>query len=273
MDFNITEWNRISEDAFNAFGYNSGILVKNFDPTKFETPKDEDILCTTTGNITASLVPAYQNLGDDVNGIQGEYAELQIITAWTATMGFTALEINPQTLKLAAGAADITGMSVKARMQLMLSDFDTVALIMTRLDGGLTAAVLYNALSTGGVNLTTSKGGKVNNAMTLTGYQKMSNQSQVPMEFYSAGGDVSPDVILDRSNITLEEGETAKLNANVIPSGTDVEWNSDSDSNVEVKDGVITAIAEGSANIMAKITVEGKPYTDTCKVTVTSSGV
>lgn len=270
MDFNITDWNRVSLEAFKSFGYDSGMVVKNFDPTKFEIPKDEDILATTTGNITASLVPTYEDLGADVNGVRGEYAELKILVSWAATMGFTVLELNKETLKMAAGAADIEGMSVKARMQLMMKDFETIAIILPLLGGGLAAIVLYNSLSTGGVNLTTTKGGKSQNALTLTGHQTFDAQNQVPMEFYVAGGTVTPEVNINHSNITVEVEKTALLRATTVPSDATVTWSTSDGEVATVEDGVVTGVSAGTATITATITVEGTSYTDTCRVTVTN---
>lgn len=277
MEIDITKWNRISETAFNGFGYDSGLLVKNFDPTNFTTPADEDIICTTTGNITASMTPTIVDLGEDVNGLHGQFSELQMLERWVSTMGFTALEITPESLKFALGAADIDGNGVKARTYLKQSDFvQNIALVMFRLDGGLTAAVLNLGLSTGGVNLTTSKSGKVNSAVTLTGYQTMTNQSEMAMSFYAAEGTEVvgvPEIVLDRSNLSVVEDGTAKINASVMPYGTSVTWTSSNDEVVTVANGVVTGVAAGTATITATITVDGTSYTDTCAVTVAAAGV
>lgn len=277
MEIDITKWNRISETAFNGFGYDSGLLVKNFDPTNFTTPADEDIICTTTGNITASMTPTIADLGEDVNGLHGQFSELQLLDHWASTMGFTALEITPESLKFALGAADIDGNGVKARTYLKQSDFvQNIALVMFRLDGGLTAAVLNLGLSTGGVNLTTSKSGKVNSAVTLTGYQTMKKQSEMAMSFYATEGTEVvgvPEIILDRSNLSVVEDGTAKINASVMPYGAAVTWTSSNDEVATVANGVVTGVAAGTATITATITVDGTSYTDTCAVTVTVAGV
>ena len=277
MEIDITKWNRISETAFNGFGYDSGILVKNFDPTNFTEPADEDIICTTTGNITASMVPTMVDLGEDVNGLHGQFSELQLLERWVATMGFTALEITPESIKFALAAADIDGNGVKARTYLKQSDFvKNVALIMSRLDGGLTAAVMNLGLSTGGVSLTTSKSGKVNSAVTLTGYQTMKKQSEMAMSFYATEGAEEvgvPEIVLDRSNVSVVENGTAKINASVMPYGAAVTWTSSNDEVATVSGGVVTGVAAGTATITAKITVDETDYTDTCTVTVTAAGV
>jgi phi13 family phage major tail protein len=71
------------------------------------------------------------------------------------------------------------------------------------------------------------------------------------------------------SSLTLVEGDTAQLEATLFPAGATgtITWSSSADTYAEVdEDGVVTAIAEGSATITA--TCSGK--TDTCSVTVTA---
>ena len=77
-------------------------------------------------------------------------------------------------------------------------------------------------------------------------------------------------ITLDKTNITLEKGKTENLKATVAPSNTTqdktVTWSSENTKIATVKDGVVTAVAEGTTKITVT-TVNGK--TATCKVTVT----
>lgn len=61
-------------------------------------------------------------------------------------------------------------------------------------------------------------------------------------------------VSLDQTDLTLAPGETATLNATVLPEdSTDkVEWSSSDEAIATVKDGEVTAVAEGDAMITAK---------------------
>lgn len=283
MDFDITAWNRISEDAFNSFAYDAGILVKNFDPATFTEPSDDDIICTTTGNITASMVPTMSNLGDDVNGIHGQFKELEILESWVATLGFTALEVGVNQLKLALGAADIaTGNAgVKPRMFLKSSDFENLALIMFRLDGGLTAVLLRNALSTGGVSITTSKSGKANLAVTMTGFQSMNAQTTPAMEFYESQATVEPDVVLSRSNVTMTVGDVLDIDVDVVPEGQTISVSVsaagqagdviNATARLDNKAVHVIANGAGTATITVSITVDSTTYSDTCAVTVVAA--
>ena len=53
-----------------------------------------------------------------------------------------------------------------------------------RADGGWVAVKLMNALSTGGISLQTTKSGKGQTSVTLTGHVSIDAQDVVPMEFY-----------------------------------------------------------------------------------------
>lgn len=75
-------------------------------------------------------------------------------------------------------------------------------------------------------------------------------------------------VTLDKHEIELQEGETDKLTATLVPSNaenTEIEFSSSDNSIVTVNDdGEIKAIKEGTATI----TVTAGEFTDTCTVTV-----
>lgn len=81
----------------------------------------------------------------------------------------------------------------------------------------------------------------------------------------------APDIVLNKSNIALTVGDTAKLTASVVPAGTSVTWTSSDFTKASVSNGTITALAAGTTTITAKITVDGTDYTDTCAVTVAAA--
>ena len=80
-------------------------------------------------------------------------------------------------------------------------------------------------------------------------------------------------VSLDEATMELSVGGTGTLNATVTvtPEGVEapeVTWTSDDESVATVENGVVTAVAEGTAII----TAEAGGKTATCKVTVTKAG-
>ena len=76
-------------------------------------------------------------------------------------------------------------------------------------------------------------------------------------------------VQLDRSEVTIENGETITLTATVSPENAtnkNVIWTSDNESIATVVDGFITGMEEGTATIT--VTTEDGSFTDTCLVIV-----
>lgn len=179
----------ISQDAFKSFQTDAGILLKNFDPTNPELV-DENIICATTGGINPTCVPEYRDYGEDVDNVPNGMKELMEITRWSTSLGFTALNVTPEVIRMALGAADIDADSGKIipRMDLKNTDFANVWWVGDRSDGGLVAICLKNALSTSGLSLQTTKDGKGQISVTLSGHYSITEQKVVPMEFYVQEG-------------------------------------------------------------------------------------
>ena len=188
---NITEWSKIAQDDFKSMQFDSGMIVKNFDPTSSSMPTDSNIICTTTGGITVTCTPTVVDLGEDVNNLHGSFKELVYISKYEVTLAFTALNMTPEMIKLALGAATITAQSGKVVPNFGVNtttDFTDITWVGRRIDGGIMAATIKNAFSTGGLSISTNKDGKGNVSVTLTGFMTMSAQGAVPVEFYSIGG-------------------------------------------------------------------------------------
>ncbi len=81
-------------------------------------------------------------------------------------------------------------------------------------------------------------------------------------------------VSLNKSKLSIKEGESATLTANVYPSNAtnkNVSWISSNEKVATVANGTVTAVAPGTATITVK--TEDGAYTASCEVTVTSSVV
>jgi hypothetical protein len=101
------------------------------------------------------------------------------------------LNVTTNIIKTALGAADIDSTDntkVTPRTELKTSDFKPIWWVGDRTDGGMIAIKLLNALSTGGLSLQTTKKGKGQLSVTLTGHISIEDTDTVPMEFYVAEG-------------------------------------------------------------------------------------
>ena len=180
---------KISSKAFSELQTDAGILLKTFD---VETPEidDDDIICATTGGINPTCVPSYTDWGSDIDNCPNNTKELMRIEGWDCAIAFTALGVSAEVIRLALGAADLDASSSKItpRTELKDTDFSDVWWVGDRSDGGFVAIRLINALSSSGFYLQTTKNGKGQISVTLTGHVSIQDTETVPMEFYSTEG-------------------------------------------------------------------------------------
>ena len=178
----------IPQNTFEAMQLDAGVLLTTFDPDNVEAPDDSAIICATTGGIKVSCTAEYSDLGEDVDNCPNNMKELKNLDSWECTIEFTSLGTSPESIKLALGAADIgtdnTAMIVP-RKDLDQDDFTDIWWVGDRADGGCVAVQLLNALSTSGFSLQTTKSGKGEVSVTLTGHVSIDDQETMPMVFYS----------------------------------------------------------------------------------------
>lgn len=183
------KFTKIPQDTFEGLQLEAGVLLSDFNPATAAEPEDEDIICATSGGINITCVPTYSDLGEDVDNCPVNTKELKHLDGWDCGMSFTALGVSPAFIKMSLGAADIDGTDetkIVPRRDLEQTDFADIWWVGDRADGGMVAVKLINALSTGGFSLQTSKSGKGQISVELTGHVSIEDQDTVPMEFYSA---------------------------------------------------------------------------------------
>ena len=176
----------IPQDTFTGLQLDAGVVLTQFDPTA-PAVVDEAIVCATTGGINISCTPTYSDLGEDVDNCPVNMKELKHLDSWACGMSFTSIGTNPRSIRMALGAADIdaeTG-AITPRRNLSQSDFQDLWWVGDRADGGCVAIQLKNALSTDGFTLQTTKSGKGQVSVGLTGHVSLSDQNTMPMVIYS----------------------------------------------------------------------------------------
>ena len=194
------KFTRIPQNTFNELQLDAGIMLKNFDPAN-PTVTDTDIICATTGGIQVSCVPTFSDMGEDVDNCPVNMKELKHLDSWECTISFTSLGTSLESIKLALGAAtlDTENNLVKPNRDLAQTDFQDVWWVGDKADGGMVAIKLINALSTGGFSMQTTKNGKGQISIELTGHVSMNNQDVMPMEFYSTNGS---EVVYEEAELT-----------------------------------------------------------------------
>ena len=153
------KFSQVAESTFNELQTDAGVLLKDFNP---EEPAlvNKNIICATTGGINPTCVPTYSDWGEDIDNVPANTKELAHLDGWECTLGFTALNVTPEVIKMSLGAADISGKAIIPRKTLKEGDFADIWWVGDRSDGGMCAVCLKNALSTGGFSLQTTKTAK-----------------------------------------------------------------------------------------------------------------
>lgn len=183
---------KVAEDAFESIQLDAGVLLTNFDPDNPTEPESADILATTTGGINPVCEPTYSDFFEDVDNMPNNTMEGKHLDGWKCTMSFTSIKFNADNTVWALGAADktkangakYTKIVPRRSLKTDLSDFKDIWWVGDKANGGAFAVRLMNALSTGGMNIQTTKNGKGTSQTTITGHVSLNAQDVVPMEFY-----------------------------------------------------------------------------------------
>jgi len=180
---------RIPKDTFEQLQINTGMLLKNFNPAPAEGEsyyEDKDEITATTGGITITVKPTYEDFGSDIDNCPKNTKELKRITETEVSLSTTALNITKDLLLLMLGAADVdqTTGAVVPRKDLKLADFKPIWWVGDLSNNGFVAVKIDNALSTDGFSIKTTDKGKGNISIAFTGHTSMDAQDVIPAEFY-----------------------------------------------------------------------------------------
>ena len=186
----MSKFVKVPESTFKEIQLEAGLILTQFDPTGTAEIKDADIVCATTGGITVTCKPTFSDFGSDIDGVPDNTLEFKRVESWACSLGFTALNASAAVIKMALGAADVSGNKITPR-SLTATDAADVWWVGERADGGFVACCLKNSLSTDGLTLKTTKKGKGQLSCTLTGHVSVKALDAVPMEFYVQEGDAA----------------------------------------------------------------------------------
>ena len=262
-------------DAFKQIQLEAGVIMKNFNPAN-PVLNRADILFVTTGGITITCKPNFIDYYDDVDNMPSNTKQGKQVDYFDCSISTTVLDVSPDGVKTTLAAADIDPNDttrITPRGELKLSDFQDLWWVGDKADGGFAAIQLVNALSTDGFSLKSTKKGKGNTAITLTGHYDENAIDTIPMNFYVVDGDDESDSIrLDKYSLSVPSGNDATITATTIPNDATVTWQSLDTSVATVDDGVVTGVAAGTTQILAKFIDDDVTYSALCIVTVTAAG-
>ena len=203
------KYTAVAKDILNTLQTEAGVLLSKFDPTT-GTIEDTDILGATTGGFQFTDTPTITDFGEDIDNVPGQLKQLQRITQRTVTLSSTFASMSEKAVKFVMGACDATDISgaspdkkvrqITPRDTLKMDDFANEIWWVgdysqynepDNANAGFIAIRLKNALSTGGLAITTTKSSKGTMAFTITGYYNASDVKAMPYEIYIKEGKVA----------------------------------------------------------------------------------
>lgn len=196
-------YSKIPVDTFENLQMRAGMVLTEFDPDTGEYDIN-DLLCATQGGLTISLTDDTRDNGEDIDNCPKGMAELMEFTDRNATCQMTSVTFSQKFLQFALAAANVSGNKIKPRFNLQMTDFKTLWIVGDKLDGTGIAFCLKRALSTNGVTWQTTDDGKGTMQLTLSGHYTLTNQDDVPYEFYTIAADTSTtySVTQNLTNVT-----------------------------------------------------------------------
>lgn len=180
---------QINPAHINDFQLGAGVLLSTFDITA-PSITATNIIAATTGGITFNITPTVDDLGSDVDNCPEKTVELAYISKYDVSLATTLLNLGNTGVTMALGAADMaenTTAGVKAytlRYDLETTDFQTMWWLGGLADGRYLAAQLLRGFNTSGFSLKTTKNGKGQTAITITGFNTVSSPSAIPAVVY-----------------------------------------------------------------------------------------
>lgn len=176
----------------------AGAFLKNFDPATdtWESAKATKLIGATAGGGSFAAVPTIRRI--EVDGVKGATKGFEALDEWQVTMTANVKEITAEALKMAlatgtsenvkspSSAASENYTKITAANDIADSNYIDNITWIGRLSGSDTPVmiVMFNALCTNGLTLTTADKAEGVIALTLTGHYTITDLDTPPFEIY-----------------------------------------------------------------------------------------
>lgn len=189
----MAKFTKIPETTFENIQLNAGVLLKTFDTSSAEVTLT-NILGATTGGVSFTAVPTYNDFGEDIDNCPKNMKELKKLDTWEIKMSGTFVTLTADLAKTIIGVADVTTGKITPRSDLKDEDFTDLWWVGDYSDktgetnGGFIAIHMMNTLSTGGLSIQSGDKTKGQFAFEFTAHYSMATQTVVPFEAYVKAG-------------------------------------------------------------------------------------
>lgn len=163
----------------------SAIILTSFDP-ETGTFNEEDMLGSTGGGVTVSLIPAFVDLGEGIDNCPRNTKELKDISAWAANVTSNFMTVNSSSATRLLAAADESDGTITPRMNLKGTDFHDLWIVgsLTSSEDAFIAIHLKQTLSVDGFRIQTGDRAKGQFAFNFAAHYTMEDPDSVPFDLY-----------------------------------------------------------------------------------------
>ncbi len=286
------KFTQVPSDTFQKLQLNAGILASAFTPST-GTLTASNIIGATGGGVSFEAVPNFVDFGDGIDNVPSNTKELKRIQDYSVKMSGTFKMLDLALAKRLAAAGDTNGSAGKLTPShaLSSSDFDTIWWIGDYSDkngatkGGFIAVELKNALSTGGLKITSADKDKGSFAFEFTAHYSINAPDTVPFNVYVKAGEAEPGFDATLSALTLgsltlsptfDKDVTSYTASTTDSTNTVTATPTDNTATVVIKNGSTTVTSGNSATWSAgpntvTVTVTAAHAEKVYTVTVTKS--
>lgn len=238
-------YTKVSQDAIDTLQLNAGCLLSTFDVNNpYTPPASENIIATTTGGINPTCEPEFEDFGEDIDNVPNNMKEFKQRTGWNCAMSFTSIKFNAENTAWGLGSSETSTLTngvkkIVPKRDVSLTDFKDIWWVGDKVNGGAFAVRLMNALSTGGLNMQSTKNGKGTIQMKITGHVSIDAQDTVPMEFYDIP---APEDSEDTTHYSVTQTLTHITSSYTLDTAqaTDFEAELTADSGYQISSVVVT---------------------------------
>lgn len=185
----MMKFTQVPTDTFKKIQLNAGILLSDFSPATGAVDVSNIIAATSGGNSFA-CTPTFKDFGADIDNVPDNTKELLKIDFWDVSLSGSMVSFDGKGAVRLLGAADLDGDKVTPRSTVKDEDFEDIWWVGDYSDdnsqstGGFIAIKVINALSTGGLKITSTDKGKGKFDYEFKGHYSLEDIDQVPCEIY-----------------------------------------------------------------------------------------
>ena len=187
------KFTQVPSDTFQKLQLNAGVIASDFTPGTGSLTAS-NILGATGGGVSFEAVPNFKDFGEGIDNVPANTKELKRIQDYAVKISGTFKTLDLSLAKSLVAGGSTASNKLTPSHDLASSDFDDIWWIGDYSDkngstnGGFIAIHLMNALSTGGLKITSADKDKGSFDFEYTAHYSLSTPDIVPFEVYVKTG-------------------------------------------------------------------------------------